>query len=196
MKFQNPFVVSAADVSAGTAYTVDLTFNPDNLIRGFAAPNGPSNLSLVDGTLGASTTNSINVPELDLGPVPRKSTDKTIVESYTTTLITGMTDTFTLRLELYYNSSDTAKTIYGATLRVIPVAASPSGRRISRRSPSSRTTQPIRPSSISRTTRRTRSSPASAEGRAWAIRRPLPCPARGRTTRPFWHRPAALRAGH
>ena len=121
-KFQNPFVISDADVSAGTAYTVDLTFNPDNLIRGFKGPNAPTNLALNDGVLGATTTNAVNVPMLDLSPVPRKSTDSTYVETYTTTSITGTTDTFSLRLELYYNSADTTKSIYGATLRVIPTS--------------------------------------------------------------------------
>lgn len=126
-KFQNPFVVTDADVTAKTEYQLDLTFNPDNLIRGFAytgsgGSNTPSNLNYYDGT-NDGTHNAINVPFIDLTPVPRKSTDLTIVETYTATTLSGTTDTFKIRLELYYNSSDSTKSIYGATLRVLPLSS-------------------------------------------------------------------------
>jgi hypothetical protein len=122
IKFQSPFNVVATDT-----VSVALAFNPDNLIRGFYVTGGatpPSNLSYYDGA--SKSGDAINVPFLDMTPIPLRGSDQAIVESYLTNnssspyTISGTTDTFQIRLELYYNSSDTTKAISGATIRVIP----------------------------------------------------------------------------
>jgi len=110
-RFQNPFVISSSDISNKTAYTIDLTFDPDGIVQGstVAPTNGPS---IIDGSI-ASPGNAINAPMLDLTPVPRQTSDSTVKETYT---CTGTGWTQDLRLELYYLLSDSAKTIYGVSI--------------------------------------------------------------------------------
>ncbi len=106
-KFSEPFVISADDVAAGTAYVIDLVFNPEDVIRGSADPNALSMSSWFKGSSGG-----LYVPMLSLSPVPRKASDTNTKEIYTITDTGGTI----YRLELYYNTSDTDKNILGASL--------------------------------------------------------------------------------
>lgn len=122
--FQNPFVISADDISAGTNFAVDLTFNPDGMMRAFPADiaNGCATCDLFD-----ASGNGFEIPELGLVPIARHATDTTMKEVYqgsVTGTSTGGTDNFDLRVELYYVQSDSAKTIYGTNIRVLPNASS------------------------------------------------------------------------
>ena len=122
-KFQNPFVVSDDDVSLGTEYALDLAFNPNSLVRGFkntgSGGGTPTGLTFYDGS-NDGTNNGMSIPFIDLTPVPRLTTGVSVVETYLSTSLSGTSDMFTIRLELYYQSEDSEKTIYGATLKVIP----------------------------------------------------------------------------
>jgi hypothetical protein len=109
-KFQSPFVISSADISAGTSYVVDLVFNPEGLISG---NKNVASTPTFSGQLYSSAQQAIYVPMIQLTPVPRKSTETSKKETYLIDLGTaGKT-----RLELYYNAADTAKTIYGVNLQ-------------------------------------------------------------------------------
>lgn len=122
--FQNPFVITAADISSGTSFAVDLTFNPDGLMRAFPASLAPQcpTCNLIDGA-----GNAMEIPELGLVPVARHATDTTMKEVYQGSIVgqssvSSATDNFDLRIELYYVSSDPARTIYGTNIRVLPNA--------------------------------------------------------------------------
>jgi len=102
-KFQTPFVISDADIAAGTAYTIDLVFNPEGVIA--ANDNSPNDGNLRDGT------SSMYIPMLQVTPVPRKTADYSVKETYIYDLGTDGK----YRVELYYNSGDATKAIQGAT---------------------------------------------------------------------------------
>lgn len=106
-------MVSAADITAGTSYVVDLAFNPENPISGNSSVGVAPYFS---GQLYSSTSHdAIYAPMINLTPVPRKSTEVSKKETYLINLGTARAT----RVELYYNGSDTAKTITGVNLRTI-----------------------------------------------------------------------------
>jgi hypothetical protein len=116
-KFQNPFVITDADVTAKTAYSVDLAFNPTGAIAAnttLSQSGGFYSGSISDVDPGVSG-NTIYVPMISLTPVPRKTTETTSKETYNLTL-PGTPSQGTTRVELYYNKADTAKTIYGVNI--------------------------------------------------------------------------------
>jgi hypothetical protein len=65
--------------------------------------------------------NSFFVPMLRLGAAPRKAAETTKVETY---YLGATTDKERIRVQLYYNSSDTTKSIISAISTVVATAAS------------------------------------------------------------------------
>ena len=119
-KFQNPFVITDADINDKTDFTIDLVFNPDKVVGGFS-------LSTRSGVLRDTTTcAAIWAPMLDLSPVPRGLSQTTVRESYLLHQTAMANNKFDLRLELYSIKSDPARVIYGADLKGIMVAGSTS----------------------------------------------------------------------
>lgn len=109
-KFQNPFVISQSDVDSTTPtqYSLDLTFNPEGFLKAFSSDVGGCGGCNLKDSLG----NQIAVPLLDLNPVPHKTAEKVLRESYVAIVQSG-TDNFNIRLELYSIENDPNKTIYG-----------------------------------------------------------------------------------
>ena len=65
--------------------------------------------------------NSFYVPMLRLGAAPRKADETTKVETY---FLGATTDKERIRVQLYYNSSDTTKSIISAISTVVATTAS------------------------------------------------------------------------
>lgn len=103
LKFQDPFVYDGSE-----PVTIDLVFNPDNLLKGASAC---SNCSIRKSENGPG----ILVPMLKLTPVPRKASETTRKEVYVIENIAGYNAR--IRMELYYIAEDSAKTIKGVELR-------------------------------------------------------------------------------
>jgi len=115
-KFLSTFKV---DGSSGTA--VDLAFDLDDRVFGGAdVSNGgiqtPS--TVCPGSSGTSC--GIMVPLVKLVPVPRKSSESTLVETYD---MTGPSTEWKLRVDVYYNSADSNKTILAADIFPIPTTS-------------------------------------------------------------------------
>lgn len=129
-KFQKPLSITQADIDANTEFALDLTFNPDGLVKAYAAGYG-------DGcgtcTLKDTVANPVNVnssagnlftppSQIALIPIAHKSDDSVMKEVYLGS-VEGTnsegSDAFDLRVELYYLKSDAAKSIYGAEVHTL-----------------------------------------------------------------------------
>lgn len=108
-KFQSPFTITDADVDEQRAFVLDLVFNPDGIVKGF---EGPAMGSLSERDGAGRAVRAITVPMLDLSPVPHRTSDRVMRESYQGP-VTLDGNGFDLRLELYYVEGDESGTIYG-----------------------------------------------------------------------------------
>ena len=118
-KFQSPFVITAEDITAGTTFNLELAFNPEGIIKGYTQST-QTGLGIRDPV----SQSVILVPMLDLVPIAHKAGDLVMKESYLLKY-TGATITpLNIRLELYYLSSDTAKTVYGVEGKYLYTASS------------------------------------------------------------------------
>jgi hypothetical protein len=110
-RFLKPFMVAE-----GEEVTVDLAFNLDSEVKTIVAGE------TVPGALRAEdATNSIYVPMIRLGAAPRKSAETTKIETY----ILGATNAKErVRVQLYYNSADTTKSVMGINATVLATTAS------------------------------------------------------------------------
>ena len=114
-KFQNPFVISQADVDAKTAYSIDMVFNPDSAIAAnkSTSPSGGFYWGQIADVDPGTTGNSIYVLMIQLTPVPKAAGGTTSKETYTLVL---PSNAGTARVELYFQKTDTSKTIYGVNI--------------------------------------------------------------------------------
>jgi hypothetical protein len=117
-RFQNALEVTSADIDARTQFELDLTFNPDGLIKGYTAQSEAFNLR-------DSAGDCMAVPMLDLTPVAHEAGKQVMVETYRASVV-GVSasldvpeDDFDVRLELYSIEGDPTATIYGATLATL-----------------------------------------------------------------------------
>lgn len=111
-KFQQPFTITADDITNQTSFTVDMVFNPSAVLTA-------NHDSAADGNL-RGTNSSMYVPMLNIAPVPRKGTQTTKRETYVTS---GNCPQAKYRVELYYNS-DAPTVVLGATGAYVPDSAS------------------------------------------------------------------------
>jgi hypothetical protein len=109
-RFQSPFTIEAADVGV-TSFSLDLVFNPEGLIKAVKPASSAHALS--------DAVQSMNIPFLDLTPVPRRSSESTRVEIYRFTA-TGMP--FDIRVGVYSIDGDSDRTVYGVELRTLLTA--------------------------------------------------------------------------
>jgi hypothetical protein len=108
MRFQNPLVITTDHISSRAQFKLTLAFNPDGIIHG---KKMVSNYALKD-----SNQNGLDIPMIDLAPIPHKASDNVIRETYHINFPQpNYAASGVVRLELYYVSSDTEKTIYAAT---------------------------------------------------------------------------------
>ena len=110
-KFLKPFTVNENE-----EVTVDLAFNLDSEVKSIA--NGDT----VPGALRASDAqNSFYVPMIRMGAAPRKAEETTKVETY---FLGASTNKERIRVQIYYNSADAAKTVLGVNSTVLATSAS------------------------------------------------------------------------
>jgi hypothetical protein len=123
-KFQNPLSITAGDIAERRQWVLDLVFNPEGIIKGFAGDGiSQSNLQERDGS--GAVTRAITVPMLDLAPIPHRADEQVVRESYLASLVVG-SQAFDVRLELYSVEGDPNRTIYGVDAKTLVTAASTS----------------------------------------------------------------------
>ncbi|MDX2470691.1 MAG: hypothetical protein QNL04_08980 [SAR324 cluster bacterium] len=107
-RFQSPLVISDANITDETSFALKLVFNPEGIIKGYTS-SSRTGLGISD----TGTNAVIHVPMLDLAPIAHEVGDTVMKESYLLTYAGSTITPVTIRLELYYLDSDSAKTIYG-----------------------------------------------------------------------------------
>ena len=112
-KFQSPLVISQADIDERRAWVLDLVFNPDGIIKGTSG-GLPGQIAERDAM--GTFVRGIAVPMLDLAPVPHRTTETVVRESYVGPVSTGA-DGFDLRVEIYSVDGDPSRTIYGVDIK-------------------------------------------------------------------------------
>ncbi|MET0285539.1 MAG: hypothetical protein ABW352_13750 [Polyangiales bacterium] len=118
-KFQSPLTISAADIEAQRAYVLDLVFNPEGIVNGYAGSGAIGNLSQRD--TNGNHIYDVTVPLLDLAPVPHRADQRVLRESYRgTASLDG--SSFDLRVELYTVEGEDV--VYGADLKTLVNAGS------------------------------------------------------------------------
>ena len=113
-KFLKTFTASGSDLAVDLAFDLE-----DRVIGGKDMSNGPiQTTTACPGSTG--TMCGIYSPILKLVPVPRKSTESTMVETYD---MAGTSSEWKLRVDVYYNSADTSKTVLAADIFPIPTTS-------------------------------------------------------------------------
>ena len=107
-RFQSPLVITDAHIADQTSFALKLVFNPEGIIKGYSSSTR-TGVGIKDTGTGAV----IHVPMLDLAPVAHQAGDTVKKESYLLTYAGSTITPVTIRVELYYLASDSAKTIYG-----------------------------------------------------------------------------------
>lgn len=119
-KFQNPLSVTQADLDEGRQWVLDLVFNPEGIVKGFAG-SGISQSNLAERNDQNTTIRSVTVPLLDLAPVPHRASENVLRESYRAPMnVSG--HKFDVRLELYSVEGDPSSTVYGVDAKTLITA--------------------------------------------------------------------------
>ena len=121
-KFQNPLTVTQEDIDQKRQWVLDLVFNPEGIVKGFAG-DGVSVGSIQEQNESGGVIRAVTVPMLDLAPIPHREDEQVVRESYLASLNVGP-HAFDLRLELYSIEGDPNQTIYGADVKTLVTAAS------------------------------------------------------------------------
>jgi hypothetical protein len=121
-KFQNPLSITAADIADRRQWVLDLVFNPEGIVKGFAG-DGISQANLQERDGSGNVVRAITVPMLDLAPIPHRQDEQVMRESYLASVALG-SQAFDLRLELYSIEGDANRTIYGVDVKTLVTAAS------------------------------------------------------------------------
>jgi hypothetical protein len=121
-KFQNPLTITQADIDQRRQWVLDLVFNPDGIVKGYAG-EGTSSGNLEEQSELGNPLRAITVPLLDLAPVPHRSDERVVRESYLAHLNIGGGG-FDVRLELYSVESDPNDTVYGVDVKTLITSAS------------------------------------------------------------------------
>ncbi|HEY6882301.1 MAG TPA: hypothetical protein VI299_29925 [Polyangiales bacterium] len=112
-KFQTPLTITTADIDEKREFVLDLVFNPQGIVNGFAG-GAQGNISQRDSAGGHVF--DITVPMLDLAPVPHRADQRVVRESYRgTSQVAG--NGFDVRIELYSVEGETS--VYGADVKTL-----------------------------------------------------------------------------
>ena len=123
-KFQNPLTVTSADIEQRRQWVLDLVFNPEGIVKGFAGDAIGSG-SLEERNGEGTPIRAVTVPLLDLAPIPHRQDQQVVRESYLASMSVGAR-AFDVRLELYSAEGDPAQTVYGVDVKTLVTAASTS----------------------------------------------------------------------
>jgi hypothetical protein len=119
-KFQNPLVISQADLDQKRQWVLDLVFNPEGIVKGFSGDGaGRGNVRELNGS--GPAVRGITVPMLDLAPVPHRASEQVVRESYLGAMTVGGNH-FDARIELYSVEGDPNRTVYGVDVKSLVTA--------------------------------------------------------------------------
>jgi hypothetical protein len=121
-KFQNPLTITEADIAEHRQWVLDLVFNPEGIVKGFAGDNIGGGSVREQNEMG-QTLRGINVPMLDLAPVPHRASEQVVRESYLGHVSLGA-QVFDARIELYSVDGDPNQTVYGVDVKSLITAES------------------------------------------------------------------------
>jgi hypothetical protein len=112
-KFQNPLTITQADLDERRQWVLDLVFNPEGIIKGFAGTSGGN---IREQSEAGPSQRGINVPMLDLAPVPHRASEAVVRESYLARMnLNG--NAFEARIELYSVEGDPNQSVYGVDVK-------------------------------------------------------------------------------
>jgi hypothetical protein len=114
-KFQNPLQITQEDIDEKRQWVLDLVFNPEGIVKGFSG-DGTTRSNIREVSETGASLRGINVPMLDLAPVPHRAAEQVIRESYLASLSVG-SDLFDARLELYSVEGDPNQSVYGVDVK-------------------------------------------------------------------------------
>jgi hypothetical protein len=114
-KFQQPLTISKADIEQKRQWVLDLVFNPEGIVKGFSG-DGTTRGNIREQTEAGPSSRGINVPMLDLAPVPHRASEQVMRESYLAHLdVSG--NVFDARIELYSVAGDPNQGVYGVDVK-------------------------------------------------------------------------------
>lgn len=116
-KFQNPLTVTQDDLDQKRQWVLDLVFNPESIVQGFSG-DGSTGGNLREQNEAGTTVRAINVPMLDLAPVPHRADQQVQRESYLAHVALGA-QAFDVRIELYSVDGDPTQTVYGVDVKTL-----------------------------------------------------------------------------
>lgn len=119
-KFQQPFEITAADISEGRSWVLDLVFNPDGIVKGYE--QAPSNANLREEDENGMPVRAVTVPMIDLVPVPHRAAEPVVRESYVAH-VEASGNAFDVRLELYSLETDPNHSVLGVDVKTLVTAA-------------------------------------------------------------------------
>lgn len=117
--FAEPYTITAADISAGTEFKLDLTFNPDAAIHAYTNSNvGGQASNITDTTLDSNNEKPwIEAPLTQLAPILHKDSETVVKQVYyIDDLNLGGTPSqhYGMRLE-FYSLAGAPSVVYGMT---------------------------------------------------------------------------------
>ena len=110
--FQKPFAITQADVDNNAEINIDLVFNPDSFGQAYET-DCSADIRVV--VCDPANNVAIDMPFVRMSPVPRKSGEKTLKETY----MIDYDANSRLRVELYYNDADPNKGIQGVDTAIV-----------------------------------------------------------------------------
>ena len=116
--FASPFEVTSQEAAAGTAIQMDLVFNPANFGNVTGAPGGDCTQDAMAPICDTVNGLMFEMPFVRMSPVPRKAGDQTRKEVYLVDFESGNMAS-KLRVELYYNASDSEKAVRGVDVALV-----------------------------------------------------------------------------
>jgi hypothetical protein len=114
-RFQNPLTIRQADIDEKRQWVLDLVFNPEGIVKGFSG-DGTTRSNIREQSEAGPSLRGINVPMLDLAPVPHRASEQVLRESYLAHLnVSG--NVFDARIELYSVEGDPNQSVYGVDVK-------------------------------------------------------------------------------
>ena len=110
-RFLKPLSITSDDITNNTGFKIDFVFNPTN----YSGAWGGSGSNCTDG-IAPNICGGYDVPMGKLAPVPHKDGEAIKKEIY---VVNNFTTNGDMRIELYYNDSDTAKSIMGVDRSIV-----------------------------------------------------------------------------
>jgi len=112
--FLNPLKITDEDITAATGFKVDFVFNPENY-SGASGELGTVSGNCADG-IAPGICGGYDIPMGKLAPVPHKDGEIVKKEIY---LVSNFGANQDLRIELYFNDTDSTKAIMGVDRSIV-----------------------------------------------------------------------------